>query len=97
MPTNLHIDSDLLEQAQRLGIIVRNARRWMKRCASTSSIGKGWRRWRHSGRSILTPIMTIKDAERPLIVVDTSVWSLAFRRRSWPNGVTPGVVKLFRS
>jgi hypothetical protein len=31
-----------------------------------------------------------------LIVVDTSVWSLAFRRRSWPNGVTPGVVKLLQ-
>jgi predicted nucleic acid-binding protein len=31
-----------------------------------------------------------------LIVVDTSVWSLAFRRRSWPNGVMPGVVKLLQ-
>jgi predicted nucleic acid-binding protein len=31
-----------------------------------------------------------------LIVVDTSVWSLAFRRRNWPNGVTPGVVKLLQ-
>jgi predicted nucleic acid-binding protein len=31
-----------------------------------------------------------------LIVVDTSVWSLAFRRRRWPKGVTPGVVKLLQ-
>ena len=31
-----------------------------------------------------------------MIVVDTSVWSLAFRRRSWPNGVMPGVVKLLQ-
>jgi len=31
-----------------------------------------------------------------LIVVDTSVWSLAFRRRGWPNRVTPGVVKLLQ-
>jgi predicted nucleic acid-binding protein len=31
-----------------------------------------------------------------LIVVDTSVWSLAFRRRSWPKGVAPGVVKLLQ-
>lgn len=28
-----------------------------------------------------------------MIVVDTSVWSLAFRRRSWPKGVTPRVVQ----
>jgi hypothetical protein len=31
-----------------------------------------------------------------LIVVDTSVWSLAFRRRSWPRGVTPGIIKLLQ-
>ena len=31
-----------------------------------------------------------------MIVVDTSVWSLAFRRRGWPNGVMPGVVKLLQ-
>ena len=31
-----------------------------------------------------------------MIVVDTSVWSLAFRRRSWPKGVAPGVVKLLQ-
>ncbi len=31
-----------------------------------------------------------------MIVVDTPVWSLAFRRRSWPNGVMPGVVKLLQ-
>ncbi|MBI5576530.1 MAG: PIN domain-containing protein [Deltaproteobacteria bacterium] len=29
-----------------------------------------------------------------MIVVDTSVWSLAFRRRNWPKGVMPGVVQL---
>ena len=29
-----------------------------------------------------------------MIVVDTPVWSLAFRRRSRPAGVIPGVVKL---
>jgi len=31
-----------------------------------------------------------------LIVVDTSVWSLAFRRRSWPKGVMPGIIKLLQ-
>jgi len=31
-----------------------------------------------------------------LIVVDTSVWSLAFRRRSWPKRVAPSVVKLLQ-
>jgi predicted nucleic acid-binding protein len=31
-----------------------------------------------------------------VIVVDTSVWSLAFRRRAWPDSVTPGVVKLLQ-
>ncbi|MBI5420193.1 MAG: PIN domain-containing protein [Deltaproteobacteria bacterium] len=31
-----------------------------------------------------------------MIVVDTSVWSLAFRRRSWPNEVMPRVVKLLQ-
>ena len=31
-----------------------------------------------------------------MIVVDTSVWSLAFRRHSWPNGIMPGVVKLLQ-
>lgn len=31
-----------------------------------------------------------------MIVVDTSVWSLAFRRRGWPNGVMPNVVKLLK-
>jgi len=31
-----------------------------------------------------------------LIVVDTSVWSLAFRRRSWPKGDMPNVVKLLQ-
>jgi predicted nucleic acid-binding protein len=31
-----------------------------------------------------------------LIVVDTSIWSLAFGRRSWPKGGTPGVVKLLQ-
>ena len=31
-----------------------------------------------------------------MIVVDTSVWSLAFRRRNWPKGVTPGIVKLLQ-
>ena len=31
-----------------------------------------------------------------MIVVDTSVWSLAFCRRSWPNGVTPGIIKLLQ-
>jgi predicted nucleic acid-binding protein len=31
-----------------------------------------------------------------LIVVDTSVWSLAFRRRGWPNEVMPNVVKLLK-
>lgn len=31
-----------------------------------------------------------------MIVVDTSVWSLAFRRRGWPNGIMPGVVGLLQ-
>jgi predicted nucleic acid-binding protein len=31
-----------------------------------------------------------------LIIVDTSAWSLAFRRRSWPNDEMPSVVKLLR-
>jgi len=31
-----------------------------------------------------------------LIIVDTSVWSLAFRRRSWPNDEMPGVIKLLQ-
>jgi predicted nucleic acid-binding protein len=31
-----------------------------------------------------------------MIVVDTSVWSIAFRRRSWPGGVVPGVVQLLK-
>jgi predicted nucleic acid-binding protein len=31
-----------------------------------------------------------------LILVDTSVWSLAFRRRSWPDGDIPGIVKLLQ-
>jgi len=31
-----------------------------------------------------------------LIVIDTSVWSLAFRRRRWPEGVMPGVVRLVK-
>lgn len=31
-----------------------------------------------------------------MIIVDTSVWSLAFRRRSWPNDEMPSVVKLLR-
>ena len=31
-----------------------------------------------------------------MIVVDTSVWSLAFRRRSWPHGAMPSVVKLLK-
>jgi predicted nucleic acid-binding protein len=29
-----------------------------------------------------------------LIVVDTSLWSLAFRRRSWPKGIKPRIVQL---
>ena len=31
-----------------------------------------------------------------MIIVDTSVWSLAFRRRSWPGGNVPGVVALLQ-
>ena len=31
-----------------------------------------------------------------MIVVDISVWSLAFRRRNWPNEAMPGVVKLLQ-
>jgi predicted nucleic acid-binding protein len=31
-----------------------------------------------------------------MIVVDTSVWSLAFRRRSWPNGEMPNIVQLLK-
>jgi predicted nucleic acid-binding protein len=31
-----------------------------------------------------------------MIVVDTSVWSLAFRRRSWPKGEMPWVVQLLK-
>lgn len=31
-----------------------------------------------------------------MIVVDTSVWALAFRRRNWPNGVMPEVVQLLQ-
>ncbi len=31
-----------------------------------------------------------------MIVVDTSVWSLAFRRRSWPKDQMPVVVKLLQ-
>ena len=31
-----------------------------------------------------------------MIIVDTSVWSLAFRRRSWPDDQMPSVVKLLR-
>src|SRR3990172_11201065 len=38
----------------------------MKHCASTSSIGKGWRRQRPLGRSISTPITTIKRCGTPV-------------------------------
>lgn len=31
-----------------------------------------------------------------MIIVDTSVWSMAFRRRSWPNDEMPGVIKLLQ-